>query len=183
MPRAGVRGSVGSRRVLAAWAAVVTLLPWAGATGAAPGAPTEGTALKVTGMTFVGSRTGVREMVLRSREAWLRPGDDEALLSEVEAEVTDPEDGRHFTMTCARVDLDIASNDFLAEGDVQGSTSDGQRYRTEWVRYRHEEGLVFTDAPVEVTDARGRFRGDGFRYHVDERRFELIGNVRVEQTP
>ena len=176
----GVRARVRSRWAVLGVAGLALAALWP---GSAFSMSAEGTSLKVTGMTFVGSRTGVREMVLRSEEAWLHPGQDQALLSVVEAEVTDPDDGRQFSMTCARVDLDIASNDFLAEGDVRGNTSDGQHYRTEWVRYRHEEGLLYTDAPVEVRDARGSFRGDGFRYHVDERRFQLIGNVRVEQTP
>jgi hypothetical protein len=32
-----------------------------------------------------------------------------------------------------------------------------------------------------MTDRSGSFRGDGFRYHVKDRRFKLLGNVRVEQ--
>jgi hypothetical protein len=34
-----------------------------------------------------------------------------------------------------------------------------------------------------MNDSHGSFRGNGFRYHVRERRFELLGNVRVEQRP
>jgi hypothetical protein len=41
--------------------------------------------------------------------------------------------------------------------------------------------LLHTDAEVTVVDGAGRFRGDGFRYHIEERRFELLGNVSVEQ--
>ena len=37
--------------------------------------------------------------------------------------------------------------------------------------------------PVVVIDETGSFRGDGFRYHVKERRFQILGNVRVEQGP
>ena len=156
------------------------------ASAAAPGpahAAAEATSLEVQGMTFVGSRAGLREVVLRSRTAWLRPEQQIAELEDVSAIVTEDEAGRSFTMTCARVELDIARNDFLAEGDVRGETADGQRYSAPWVRYAHDEGLLFTNAPVEMKDARGSFRGDGFRYHVHERRFELLGNVRVEQKP
>jgi lipopolysaccharide export system protein LptA len=49
------------------------------------------------------------------------------------------------------------------------------------VRYDHEDAVLFTDAPVRMVDDTGVFRGDGFRYHVKERRFQLLGNVRVEQ--
>jgi lipopolysaccharide export system protein LptA len=32
-----------------------------------------------------------------------------------------------------------------------------------------------------MVDDSGSFRGDGFRYHVRDQRFKLLGNVRVEQ--
>jgi len=147
------------------------------------GAAAETTSLEVDGMTFVGSRGGVRELVLRSATAYLRPEQNRAELNDVSAVVTDEEEGRSFSMNCARVELDIETNDFLAEGEVRGETADGQSYAAPWVRYEHDAGLLYTDAPVEMTDARGSFRGDGFRYHVRERRFELLGNVRVEQRP
>jgi LPS export ABC transporter protein LptC len=147
-------------------------------------AAAQATSLEVQGMIFVGSRAGVREVVLRSRTARLQPEAQKAELDEVSATVTEDEAGKHsFTMNCARVELDIAKSDFRAEGDVRGETADGQRYSAPWVKYVHEQGLLYTDAPVEMTDAHGSFRGNGFRYHVHERRFELLGNVRVEQHP
>jgi lipopolysaccharide export system protein LptA len=51
------------------------------------------------------------------------------------------------------------------------------------VRYEHEEGVLYTDAPARMVDGAGSFRGDGFRYDVRERRFKLLGDVRVEQAP
>jgi LPS export ABC transporter protein LptC len=156
----------------------------AAATPAPASAAAEATSLEVQGMTFVGSRAGVRELVLKSRTARLRPETQRAELEDVSAVVTEDESGgRSFSMTCERVELDIERNDFLADGHVRGETADGQRYSAPWVRYVHEDGLLYTDAPVSMTDSRGSFRGDGFRYHVHERRFELLGNVRVEQRP
>jgi LPS export ABC transporter protein LptC len=110
--------------------------------------------LRLTGITFVGG---------------------------VNALVTEEGGERSFSMTCERAELNIETNDFSAEGDVQGETGDGQRYWAPWVRYDHEEGLLYTDAPVRLVDAAGTFRGDGFRYHIRERRFRLLENVRVEQ--
>jgi len=147
-------------------------------------AAAEATSLEVKGMIFVGSRAGVREVVLRSRTAHVQPEKQIAELEEVSATVTEDEAGqRSFTMNCARVELDIARSDFLADGNVRGETAQGQHYSAPWVKYVHEQGLLYTDAPVEMTDSRGSFRGNGFRYHVHERRFELLGNVRVEQRP
>jgi LPS export ABC transporter protein LptC len=135
-------------------------------------------------MTFVGSRAGVREVVLRSRSARLQPEKQIAHLEDVSATVTEDEAGqRSFTMNCDRVELDIARSDFKADGNVRGETAQGQHYSAPWVKYVHEQGLLYTDEPVVMTDSRGSFRGNGFRYHVHERRFELLGNVRVEQRP
>jgi LPS export ABC transporter protein LptC len=147
-------------------------------------AAAEATSLEVQGMIFVGSRAGVREVVLRSHTAWLWPEQQHAELKDVSATVSEDEVSRRsFTMDCARVELDIARSDFVADGDVHGETAEGQHYSAPWVRYVHEQGLLYTDAPVEMEDSHGSFRGNGFRYHVHERRFELLGNVRVEQRP
>jgi LPS export ABC transporter protein LptC len=137
--------------------------------------------LRLTGITFVGSRGSEREVVLRSRRAVFRTADHTASLEGVNALVTEEGGDRSFSMTCQRAELNIETNDFSAEGDVQGETGDGQRYWAPWVRYDHDEGLLYTDAPVRLVDAAGTFRGDGFRYHIRERRFRLLENVRVEQ--
>jgi LPS export ABC transporter protein LptC len=167
-----------SRRVfLLAVAAAVAL-------GAAdPGNPGSGAALTVTGMTFVGSRDADSEVVLRARRAFFHPSRNVAELEDVRATVNDDEQGRSFEMTCNRAELDFETNDFSAEGDVVGVTGDGQRYSADWVRYEDETGLLYTDAPVLMVDDTGTFRGDGFRYHVKERRFKLVGNVSVVQGP
>jgi LPS export ABC transporter protein LptC len=142
------------------------------------------TSLEVQGMIFVGSRAGVREVVLRSRTAQLQPEAQTAELNDVSAIISEDDAGKHsFTMNCERVELDIAKSDFVADGNVRGETAEGQHYSAPWVKYVHEQGLLYTDAPVEMTDSHGSFRGNGFRYHVHERRFELLGNVRVEQHP
>ena len=142
------------------------------------------TSLEVQGMIFVGSRAGVREVVLRSQTARLHPEEQKAELDNVSAIVTEDEAGkRSFTMNCDRVDLDIERSDFEARGNVHGETAEGQHYSAPWVKYVHEQGLLYSNAPVQMTDRQGSFRGNGFRYHVHERRFELLGNVRVEQRP
>jgi LPS export ABC transporter protein LptC len=168
--------------VLGALALSLAALSLAGVPAARAAAPSS-PVLHITGMTFVGSKGSQREMVVRSRSAELRTDEGVARLEGVEALVSDPNDAqRRFTLRCDRAEFHLDSNDFLAEGDVQGETSDGQRYEAPWVRYDNDAGLLSTDAAVRVEDASGTFRGDGFRYHLKERRFELLGNVRVEQT-
>ena len=64
---------------------------------------------------------------------------------------------------------------------MRGTTADGQKYSAPWVEYDHEAGLLSTDAPIQMNDDTGSFRADGFRYHVNERKFQMLGNVFVEQ--
>ena len=139
--------------------------------------------LHVTGMTFVSSRGSASELVLNAQRAELRPDTNLAVLDDVHVRATDPDQARSFDMRCNRGELDVETNDFLAEGDVSGTTGDGQRYRTAWVRYDHERGLLYTDAPVAMEDGSGSFRGDGFRYDTRKRSFRLLGNVSVVQKP
>ncbi len=159
-------------------ALVAALGGWPARADAEEGEPTT---LRVRGMTFVGSRGAQSELVLRADRATFVPDTDVAKLEEVRATVADEEKGRSFEMTCDRGELNVETNDFLAEGRVRGVTEDGQRYTADWVRYQHEEGLLFTDAPVVMVDNTGTYRGDGFRYHLDDRRFRLLGNVSVVQ--
>ena len=99
--------------------------------------------LHVTGMTFVSSRGSASELVLVAQRAELRPDTNLAILDDVHVSAMDPDQARSFDVRCNRGELDVETNDFLAEGDVHGTTGDGQRYRTAWVRYDHERGLLY----------------------------------------
>jgi len=166
------------RALLCAALAAFACLPAASSVAAGTDAPV----LQVTGMTFVGSRDSVRDIVVRSQRAKFRTDTKVAELDGVRAELSEGGEGRSFKMTCDRAELDLQKNDFLAEGNVEGYTDDGQRVFAPWVRYDHAKGLVYSDAPVRMVDDSGSFRGDGFRYHVRDQRFQLLGNVRVEQS-
>jgi len=139
--------------------------------------------LHVTGMTFVSSRGSASELVLVAQRAELRPETNLAVLDVVHVSAIDPDQARSFDMRCERGELDVETNDFLAEGDVRGTTGEGQRYQTTWVRYDHSRGLLYTDAPVAMEDDSGSFRGDGFRYDTRKKSFRLLGNVSVVQKP
>lgn len=162
-----------------ALAAVVGLLGPTPASSASEGA----SVLEVTGMTFVRSRGTTSELVVRARYALLWPDSDVAKLEDVQAVVTDEETGRRFEMSCDRAELNLETNDIKAEGNVRGVTSDGRSYSAPWVRYEHEAGVLYSDAPVVMVDDTGTFRGDGFRFLVEEGRLRLLGNVSVVQAP
>ncbi len=139
--------------------------------------------LRVVGMTFVGSRGDGSEFVLRARRGVFEPSTNIAKLQEVEVVATDEDQGRNFLVTCERGEFNVQTNDFLAEGDVRGTTGSGERYFAPWVRYDHDEGVLYSDATVTMQDETGTFRGDGFRYQLDSRRFRLLGHVSVVQAP
>ncbi len=141
----------------------------------------ESPGLRVTGMTFVGSRGDESQLVVRAERAFFHPDSGLADLEVVRAEVSDAEKGESFQMQCDRAELDVETNDFTATGNVKGLTGDGQRYSAPWVRYVHASSVLESDAPVTVVDGGSTFRGDGFRYHIEERRFELLGNVVMER--
>jgi len=176
-PRAGVAWGSST---LARWtgalalAAILAIAP--GSSRAANGE----SELQITGLTFVGSREDGGELVLRATRALLMPDTEEADLFGVRVEVTQTR-GTNFTMRCEKAQLNLETNDFFAEGDVKGVTAEGERYSAPWVRYSEQDDLLYTDGPVSMENDNGRYSGDGFKYHVTERRFRLIGNVRVEQ--
>jgi LPS export ABC transporter protein LptC len=139
--------------------------------------------LHITGMTFLASRGTTSEIVLHSDTAIYHPDTDIADLEAVKAVVTDDKKGESFEMTCDRARLNVDTNDFVAEGNVQGVTADGQHYAASRVEYDHASGVLRSDQRVVMVDDTGSFEGDGFRYHVRDRRFNLLGNVRVVQKP
>src|SRR5512145_2417938 len=120
---------------LAAPLALFLLLPSVLALGASD-APE--TVLDVSGLTFVGSRGMQNELVLRAVRARFHPERNTAQLEQVHAVVQREGEAPGFEITCDRADLDLDTNDFRAEGNVHGSTADGRRFRSDWVKYASE---------------------------------------------
>ncbi len=142
-----------------------------------------GTRLDLEGMTYVSSRAGEPEVVLSAERAEYRRDEDVVHLEGVELKVSERAGVVGFELTCAHGELDLEAGDFRARGDVRGLTRDGRELRTDRLRFRHADALVSTDAPVEIRDAAGIYRGGGFEYHVREARFRLLGGATLVQQP
>jgi LPS export ABC transporter protein LptC len=145
---------------------------------------TERITLELGGMTYVASAGTANEMVIAADHATIHPDAERADLRDMHATIAPAAaEGRSggLDMTCDRGTFELATGDFVAEGDVRGVTGDGRRFRTTRLRYHHDEGLVVADVPVEIRDAAGRYRGGGFRYWVRENRFRLSGGATVVQ--
>ena len=82
---------------------------------AAPSCPAD-PELRLTDMTFVGSRDGLREVVVESRFARFLPEPGKAWLEDVAAEVSVANAGMSFTLYCREAEFDVDEIDFLARG-------------------------------------------------------------------
>jgi LPS export ABC transporter protein LptC len=162
---------------------VAALLVAGSALRATPLVAQEEPVLEIAGMTYVASQGSNNELVLDAEHARYRAGRSLVHLEGVEARVAPGGGQPGFEMTCAEAEFDLAKSDFQARGDVRGRTRDGREIATDRLSYRHEEGLVSTDAPVVIRDAGGTYRGGGFRYRVRDGSFQLIGGASVEQQP
>jgi LPS export ABC transporter protein LptC len=151
----------------------------AGLAGAASPAPL----LHVSGMTFVASRETGASLVLKAERARFDTDKETAHLEVVDARIPPEGDKGGFEMRCDRSEVDLASNDFYASGNVHGRADGDREFETEWVRYDHEKELLYTEAPVMLSESGTRLRGGGFRYLIRERRFTVTGGASLVQEP
>lgn len=142
-----------------------------------------GQVLHLRGMTFVASEASANEILLRADTARFYPNRDVADLDDVWVEVAPGTDRTGFSMRCDTGQLNLASQDFVAIGNVEGTIEGGREFVARWVAYEEATGLLYTNEPVLITDADGRYRGGGFRYFLEEARFRLLGGATIVQEP
>ena len=146
-------------------------------------ASAESPQLSLDGMTYLASRGDANELVLHAARATFQTEQQRVFLEQVRATVDAGSESGNFEIECDRGELDIATNDFEATGNVRGHTASGRQFSAPWVRYDHAAGLLFTNAPVLISEDAITYRGGGFRYYVRERRFRLLGGASVVQQP
>ena len=139
--------------------------------------------LDVEEMTFVASRGPANELVLKATHARFDTQRERVYLEEVHATVEPSRTAGHFVIRCDEGELDIATNDFEARGNVRGRTEGNREFTAPWVNYDHEAGMLFTNAPVMIYEDAITYKGGGFQYFVRERRFRLLGGASVVQEP
>ena len=167
------------------------LVPWIGSAAWVGAEPPDlagmegdlGQVLDVTGMTFVASEGSANEILLRAKTAQFYPEREIAELVDVDVQVAPGEGRLGFVMRCDEGRLNLATQDFVAEGHVAGTIEGNRQFEALWVAYDEEEGVLYTDDPVLIVDQGGRYQGGGFRYFVNEDRFRLEGGATVVQDP
>jgi len=178
-----IQHSVTARRRPSARAAWRVIGALALALGFAGGLHAESQPLEVEQMTFVASRGPTRELVLRARHARIDTERERVFLDDVHALVESGSNAGRFEIRCDSGELDLATNDFEASGNVRGQTDGDREFTAPWVKYDHGRGLLFTNAPVLISEDTISYRGGGLQYFVRERRFRLLGGASVVQEP
>jgi hypothetical protein len=141
--------------------------------------------LTLRGMTFVSSQGSIHRIVVEAATAILYPDTNLVeLQGGVHARLEGREGSESLDLLCETGEYDLNTNDFLAVGDVVGRLADGRVFRGPWMRFRADEGLAFSDAPVEITDGAQTLVGQkGLRYWVRDERLQLRGGASVRERP
>jgi hypothetical protein len=141
--------------------------------------------LTLDGMSYVLSRGSEVDLVIDAKRARVSLQAGRIALAGVRARVGPrvgaPQSAGAFEFACDRGELDLATREFVASGHIGGRLQDGRTLRADRLRYRHELGVVSSDAPVSLEDEAGDYRGGGFQYWVREDRFRLTGGARIRQ--
>ena len=129
-------------------------------------------------MTYVGSDSGQPDLVLEAQRARIPHGSDRAFLDDVRVDATGDDGRSSLRMTCDQAELDLATNDFTATGNVRGQTRDGHRFRAGVAVFEHATGVIEGQSNVDIVDPSGtRLQGDGFRYEVRDQRMRMRNAV------
>ncbi len=140
-----------------------------------------GQVLHVTGMIFVASAGSANEILLRAETAKFYPEREVADLDTLDVQVAPGEGRTGFQMRCDKGRLNLSTRAFVAEGHVVGTIEGDRQFEALWVAYDEAKGVLYSDDPVLIVDQDGRYRGGGFRYFVNEDRFQLEGGATVVQ--
>jgi hypothetical protein len=154
------------------------------AAGALAETPTA--SVSIDGMRYALSRAGADELVIEAERAETASPDGRVTLTGVHARMGSFAGAASrlggLELRCSDGSLDPRSGEFVASGAIEGRTGDGRQFRTERLRYRHDQALVASEAPVWIRDSAGTsYRGGGFRYWVRENRFRLVGGASIVQ--
>jgi LPS export ABC transporter protein LptC len=91
-------------------------------------------------------------------------------------------DNRTFVMTGDRGRLNSESRDMEIEGNVNIVSENGDRFRTDHLRYLNAGKLIETEGSVVMENKRIRVSGVGMTLSVEEKKVTLLSQVRANLT-
>ena len=91
-------------------------------------------------------------------------------------------DGRVFTMTGDQGKLNTESRDMEIEGNVNIVSDNGDRFKTDHLRYLNAGKLIQTEGSVMIENKSLRLSGVGMNLYLEEKRIALLSQVRANLT-
>jgi hypothetical protein len=139
--------------------------------------------MRLTRMTFVSSSGAFTEITVEAEGGVVDTDRNRAALEKVHAQWNGSDGRSSLDVICDRGEVDLATNDFSALGNVHGRLADGRRFEGPWMRYDRAKGMAYTDAPVLILDQGRTLKGGGFRYRVRDGRLRLTAGASVVDEP
>ncbi len=133
-------------------------------------------------LVFEGYTQGVREVEVRARRAQVDSATRKAVLEDVRISFEDEQRGA-VEISAESARLDLASDDFLLEGRVSGTTGEGERFEGEQVYYEARTKKLRSDRPVRVYRHNLTLAGDAMEIDLETHRVKIEGRVRTVVKP
>jgi LPS export ABC transporter protein LptC len=127
------------------------------------------------------TRDGKKEWSLEANSAHYIENDNKAVLQELSITYF-LNDERRVYLNADHGILDTNTNDIEFSGNVVVKNEDYQ-LRTERLHYHHEQRLIFTDDPVQISGEAANLKGDTLRYDLNAGKVVLTGNVAAALNP
>lgn len=91
-------------------------------------------------------------------------------------------DGKTFVMTGDRGRFNTESRDVEIDGNVGIVSENGDRFRTERLKYRNADKVMETDLPVAMENRSVRVSGVGMIFSLDGQKLTILSQVRASLT-
>ncbi len=130
------------------------------------------------GVVFEGYSRGEREVEVRAAWAEVDPSTRIARLTDVKISFEDARRGA-IVVHADAARLELASDDFVLLGKVDGTTASGERFVAEEVRYDAKAQKLRSDRPVRIYRQNMSLVGDGMEIDIETRRLKIEGRVRT----
>jgi LPS export ABC transporter protein LptC len=131
---------------------------------------------RLRGVVFEGYSAGAREVEVRAARAEVDYVGRVVRLQRVRIDFQDPQHGR-IQVRAKRAEFLMDSDDFVLREQVEGSTDQGERFKTAQVHYEQAAQRLWTDQPVRLHREGLVVEGEGMEIDLSTRRIRLIGKV------
>ena len=129
-------------------------------------------------VVFEGYRGTAPDFSVEARRADL-DAERTAVLDEVRIRLSQERAGQ-VEILAPRGEFEVASGAFRLTGGVRGTTSAGERFHTDELRYDRDQGRLWTDTSVRLEREGLALRAAGMTIDVATQRIQLTGGVRAE---